>query len=335
MASALSLRLAATALFALSASAQSLSSSLDSLLHRSVDDVLNRPYAALLTTAPLSERDGENSTAGQAPAGAIPLNKDGSMNMTAWNMNTNSACRAMLGGLHKSTNPTGTCVCYNLPSLDVKTGIFEADLRLYQVSQPRGSFAGVATEDINVGISFNGASVMPVESKDVNGTGLVGDMPGMRKRGDGSMELLQSYMLIGQINADKMTDNMTMDELEAHLMPTLTLSARNSSGSMIRTNVSINEAAFLTGVFSQEVVLSDFAMAQAAVDEQLAGLSNGTVAFVLPGVQLMVFPIGLIIMSIWLLIFVAAVGFGTYERYNYALMYQRRQAVTMPKKATI
>ncbi|RGP80129.1 hypothetical protein FLONG3_1663 [Fusarium longipes] len=335
MAPALSLRLAATALFALSASAQSLQSSLDSLLHRTVDDVLNRPYAALLTTAPLSERDGQNSTAEQAPAGAIPLNTDGSMNMTAWNMNTNSACRTALGGLHKSTNPSGTCVCYNLPSLNMKTGVFEADVRLYQVSQPRGSFAAVAPENINVAIKFNGASAMAVRPTDVNGTGLVGDKPSMTKRADGDMTLLQSYMLVGQINADKMTDNMTMDELESHLMPVLTLTARNSSGSLIRTNVSINEAAFLTGVFSQEVVLSDFAMAQAAVDDQIAGLSNGTVAFVLPGVELMVFPIGLIIMSIWLLTFVLVVGFGTYERYNYALMYQRRQAVTMPRKATI
>jgi hypothetical protein len=118
-------------------------------------------------------------------------------------------------------------------------------------------------------------------------------------------------------------------------MPTLTLTARNSTGSMIRTTVSINEAAFLTGVFSQDVIMSDFAMASAAVDEQVAALANGTVAFILPGVQLMVFPIGLIMMSTWLLIFVVAVGFGTYERYNYALMYRRRQAITMPKKATI
>lgn len=210
MASALSLRLAATALFALSASAQQISSSLDAILHRSIDDVLHRPYAALLTSGSLAERDGANSTVDQAPAGEIPLNKDGSMNMTAWNMDTNNACRAVLGGLHKSTNPSGTCVCYNLPSLDVRTGVFEADLRLYQVSQPRGSFAAVAPEDINVGISFNGASVMPVQPTDVNGTGLVGEKPSMRKRADGGMELLQSYMLVGKINADKMTDNMTM-----------------------------------------------------------------------------------------------------------------------------
>ncbi|KAF5653569.1 hypothetical protein F25303_2187 [Fusarium sp. NRRL 25303] len=332
MASALSTRLAAAALFALSVTAQSSPAmSIESFI-RAADDVLHRPYVSLLST-PLAERDG-NATVEQLPAGDVPLTKDGSLNMTAWNMDTNAACRSVLGGLHKSTNPSGTCVCYNLPSLDVKTGVFEADVRLYQVSQPRGSFAAVAPEDINVGISYKGASVMPIQPTDVNGTGLTGGKPGMGKRQEG-MQLLQSYMLVGKIDADKMTDNMTMDELECHIMPTLTLTARNSTGSTIRTNVSVNEAAFLTGVFSQDVVMSDFAMASAAVDDQVAALNNGTVAFVLPGVQLMVLPIGLIMMSVWLLIFVLAVGFGTYERYNYALMYKRRQAVTMPKKATI
>ncbi|KAJ4257507.1 hypothetical protein NW762_008631 [Fusarium torreyae] len=330
MASAWPLRLTATALLALSASA-SISPSIDSIF-RKADDVLYRPYVSLISTS-LSERD-ENSTAGQLPAGDVPLNRDGSLNLTAWNTETNAACRSVLGGLHQSTNPSGTCVCYNLPSLDVKTGVFEADLRLYQVSQARGSFAAVAPEDINVGVSYSGASVMPISPKDVNGTGLRGELPSMGKRAEG-LELLQSYMFVGKIDTDKMTDNITMDELECHIMPTLTLTAKNSTGSTIRTNVSINEAAFLTGVFSKDVVMSDFALAQAAVDEQLQGLSNGTVAFVLPGVQLMVFPIGLIMMSIWILIFFAAVGFGTYERYNYAMMYKRRQAITVPKKERI
>ncbi|KAF4994072.1 hypothetical protein FGRMN_5987 [Fusarium graminum] len=331
MASALSLRLTVTGLFALSVSALS-SSPFDSHLLRKAGDVLNQPYVSLIAPS-LAERDG-NATVDQAPTGDLSLNKDGSLNLTAWNMDTNAACRAVLGGLHKSTNPSGTCVCYNLPSLDVKTGVFEADLRLYQVSEPRGSFAAVEPKDINVGISYNGASVMPIDANSVNGTGLVGKMPGMGKRSD-EMLLLQSYMLVGRIDSDKMLDNMTMDQLESHIMPTLTLTARNSTGNMIRTNVSINEAAFLTGVFSQDVVMSDYALASAAVDEQVAGLANGTVAFILPGVQLMVLPIGLIMMSTWVLIFVAAVGFGTYERYNYALMYKRRQAITMPKKATI
>lgn len=103
----------------------------------------------------------------------------------------------------------------------------------------------------------------------------------------------------------------------------------------MQTNVSINEASFLTGVFSQEVVMSDFGAAQQAVDDQTAGLKNGTVAFVLPGVQLMVYPVGLIITGVWLLVGVAVYGFGTYERFRYAEMYRRRQAVSVPRGNTI
>ncbi|WAO90562.1 Hypothetical protein NCS54_00799600 [Fusarium falciforme] len=329
MAAALSLRLTATAFLALSASASSL---VGDIVLRTADDVLNRPYISLLTST-LSGRD-ENSTLDQLPAPNVALAKDGSLNLTAWNADTNKACREVLGGLHQSTNPSGACVCYNLPSLDMKTGVFEADLRLFKVSEARGGFASVAPEDVQVGVTFDGATVMPIDPRDMNGTGMVGQVASMTKREAGP-ELMQTYMFVGRIDPDKMRDNMTMADLEYIIMPTLTLTAKNSTGGTIRTNVSINEAAFLTGVFSQDVVMSDFARAQAAVDEQIAGLKNGTVAFVLPGVQLMVFPIGLIITSIWLVIFVAAVGFGTYERFNYAEMYKRRQAVSVPRGPTI
>jgi hypothetical protein len=107
-------------------------------------------------------------------------------------------------------------------------------------------------------------------------------------------------------------------------MPTLTLSAVTPSGSQISSNVSLNEASFLVGVFSNDVVLSDFAAAQLAVSQQQADLKNGTVAFILPGVNLMIFPIGLIISCVWLFIGIIAYGFGTYERIQYATAFRRR-----------
>lgn len=110
-------------------------------------------------------------------------------------------------------------------------------------------------------------------------------------------------------------------------MPTLTLTGVNAAGQTVSTNVSSNEAAFLTGVFSKEIIKSDLAVAQAAVDEVVAQLKNGTVAFVLPGVQLMIFPVGLVVTSTWLLIGLAFYGFGTYERIGYAESYRRRRAI--------
>lgn len=118
-------------------------------------------------------------------------------------------------------------------------------------------------------------------------------------------------------------------------MPILTLTAVNATGQTISTNVSSNEAAFVTGVFSKEIIMSDFALASAAVDAVVEGLRNGTVAFVLPGVQILIFPVGLIITSIWLVLGVAAYGYGTYMRIAYAEQFKRRSAVAGNTKRTI
>lgn len=322
MAPASSLRLTAVALLALSISANASNTP----ILRRAEDVLHRPYASVATSSLLNVRD---ISSGLSTSDTL-TKRDGSLNMTAWDQETTAACRAVLTSLHQSTNPSGSCVCYNLPSLDIKTGVFEADLRLFQVNEPRGSFEGISSKDISVGVSYTGASVMAIDPDEVTGQGMVGSYSTVARRSD-EPTLLRSYMFIGKIDQNRMVENMTMADFETIIMPTLTLTAKNSSGSTIKTTVSVNEAAFLTGVFSSEVVMSDFAAAQAAVDDQLAGLNNGTVAFVLPGVQILVFPIGLIITSIWLLIGVVVVGFGTYERWNYAEMYRRRQAVAVPR----
>lgn len=109
-------------------------------------------------------------------------------------------------------------------------------------------------------------------------------------------------------------------------MPTVTLSATNAAGQIVSTNVSSNEAAFVVGAFSQSVVLSSTALAQIAVDQVVAGLANGTVAFVLPGVNLLIFPIGLVIAGIWFVIGFAVIGFGFFERVQYRESYRRRAA---------
>lgn len=116
-------------------------------------------------------------------------------------------------------------------------------------------------------------------------------------------------------------------------MPVLTLTAVNSLGQTVNTKVSSNEAAFVTGVFSQSTVMSDFSIASLAVQDQVAGLKNGTVAFVLPGVRIMVFPIGLIITSTWLAIGLAVYGMGTIQRMGFRDRYQR--AIQRANKAAV
>jgi len=105
----------------------------------------------------------------------------------------------------------------------------------------------------------------------------------------------------------------------------VTLSAVNAGGASVSANVSSNEAVFVNGVFSKEVIMSDIARAQLAVNELVDGLGNGTVAFVLPGVELLIFPIGLIITGLWMLMGFAIYGLGTFERINHRHTFRTRK----------
>ena len=115
-------------------------------------------------------------------------------------------------------------------------------------------------------------------------------------------------------------------------MPVLTLSAVNTTGQTIATNVSSNEAAFVAGVFSKEVFMSDFALASKAVEDITINLREldpsdpKYVAFVLPGVSLMVYPIGLIITGLWTLVGFSVISFGYFERVSYRDQFRRRKA---------
>ncbi|KAL2261257.1 hypothetical protein VTK26DRAFT_4513 [Humicola hyalothermophila] len=264
-----------------------------------------------------------------------PLNPDGTLDVAAWDEAANKACREALRNLPEASNPSGACVCYNLPLLDSSTGTFEADLRLFQRNEPRGDFEGVPQEKIEVELSYSGASVTEVKRGPATQNAAAAAPPtaaGLSRRQDDNntnndnLPLLQSYLFIGQIDKDKMTNDMDDGQLQALVMPVITLKATNAAGRPVSTNVSSNEAAFLMGALTN-TAMSNFTMAQQLVEIDLEGLRNGTVPFVLPGVQIMIFPIGLIITSAWLLIGLLAYGFGTYERYNFREAHRRRIAV--------
>jgi hypothetical protein len=311
----------------------------DNLILRSAD-VLHKPYAALLARLPsqppldyledgipmlkprqnddASAEDGSNSPGGlNATEPGIVLNPDRSLNFTAWSLAVNPACAQALGTLRQATNPSGACVCYNIIALDMNDWRFEADLRLFEVSPSRGDFAGIPVEAMGVIVNYDGA-----EADGTNLTTIAGVREGAPSDGP---RLNQVYRIKGQIDTDKVNPDMTVSALEIILMPMITLRAANGSGE-VRTTVSSNEASFLAGVFSSQSVMSDFSAAQLAVDQSTEALRNGTIAFVLPGTQIMIFPIGLVVTGTWLLIGLTAYGYGTFQRMQYAEMYKTRQA---------
>lgn len=136
----------------------------------------------------------------------VQLNANGTVNMTAWDAQVNAACTAALSKLTEASNPSGTCTCYNLPVLNNATGAFEADLRLYQLSAPRAEFAGIPADQVQVSLSYNGASVSPVSAATA-GTKVASRQTTTTGTG---LKLLQTYLFIGQIDANKLSLNMNM-----------------------------------------------------------------------------------------------------------------------------
>ncbi|KAI0532275.1 hypothetical protein GGR58DRAFT_517846 [Xylaria digitata] len=243
-----------------------------------------------------------------------------SLNMTQWDADTLAACTDTLSTLSASSNPSGMAVCYNIVQLDTNLGEFMADLRLFEVSPPSGAWEGVPLQQMEGGISFNGATASEINGQQVASRGI-------SRRQNTGPTAHRTYMIVGRINEDQMIPPMTIQKIEPLIMPTFTLTAKDATGQSISTVVSSNEAAFVNGIFSKEVVLSTFGQASLAVQNITAELEAGRVAFVLPGVNLLIFPIGLVVTSFWTLLGVGAYAYGTYERYNYRETYRRRKAM--------
>jgi len=136
------------------------------------------------------------------------------MNVTLWDAETTTACNdslMMLNGV--ASNPAGMAVCYNLPYLDNSTGVFQADLRLYMISDPTGDFYGIPAQNVTVGLQYFGASVQTINPSELKKRDF-SSWPSTRreheieKRATMVPSLVQSYAFLGQINKNLMVPNM-------------------------------------------------------------------------------------------------------------------------------
>ena len=139
------------------------------------------------------------------------------MNITEWDAQTMAACSTALSALNGNAgNPSGMAACYNLPYLDNSTGVFQADLRLFTVSAPSGTFANIPSQNVMVGLSYTGATVSAVNASSLMRRGDLVSLiswprsadGGMRKRQAAVPTMTQSYAFVGQINKDLLNKSM-------------------------------------------------------------------------------------------------------------------------------
>jgi hypothetical protein len=134
-------------------------------------------------------------------------------NTTQWDTDTMAACITALTTLNGNAgNPSGLAVCYNLPWLDQSTGVFQADLRLFSISPPSGDFANIPPQNVQVGLSYNAASVSAVNTSAMSRRdGLVSLISWPRnldKREASVPTMVQGYYFVGQIDKDKLNSSL-------------------------------------------------------------------------------------------------------------------------------
>jgi hypothetical protein len=180
---------------------------------RSVDieDVLRRDAEIMAT---LTKRQAGAQSAPQistTPASGDAAKAD----LAKWEEQTKAACGSALTVLNgQASNPSGIAVCYNLPFLDNQTGIFQAELRMYNVSAPINPWVGVSAGDVSMALSYLGATV-----QNTNGTFAKRDIvdisfPPIKARSlverqAAAPQELKVLMYVGKINSNLMGSAMT------------------------------------------------------------------------------------------------------------------------------
>ncbi len=163
---------------------------LDEMVYRGADEMrMGRLVARMPQPPPAAPTESAASNlSGSDPSNIDPVQIDATIS---------AACSTALGDIKSVSNDAGLLGCYNIPFLNTNTGVFEADLRLYELSQPRGAFEGKKATDVNVQVSYPNAafSTIPQSMRDTKrGVELES------RQAPGSMTELQDFLFVGQIS---------------------------------------------------------------------------------------------------------------------------------------
>ena len=230
------------------------------------------------------------------------------------------ACGQAVLAIKPSSNPAGVVACYDVTEWKPATGDFISEVRIYQRSQPSGSWASINTSTALTTLKYPAATIASFGRR-------------MRQRQTTSKPAaIFSTSYTGHIDSTLQLTKLNNTELISLLIPTITLeaispsSSSSSSNTPVFANISNSDIVFFpTGPFSrtQHSTLSAVFSNPSALAAD--AISSSTV-FVLPGVRLGIFPTGLIITGVWCVLFLGAFGYGTVGRIVHQKRFRRRIA---------
>lgn len=184
-----------------------------------LEDRLARDAESMMAT--LTVRQDANNADSAPQVSTTPQSGDASeVNLQQWEAQTREACQNALSELNgQASNPSGIAVCYNLPFLDNSTGVFQAELRMYNISAPIDPWQGVTAADVSMTLSYLGATVQstngtfvrrdePESADGILVERLVENLGKRQDAGNGPAEL-KVLNYVGKINDNLMGSAMT------------------------------------------------------------------------------------------------------------------------------
>jgi hypothetical protein len=222
-----------------------------------------------------------------------------------------------------ASSASGMAVCYNIAFLNNVTGVFQADLRLYRVAPATTEWANVKDADVNIDLSYSGASVSMASEN--------GPAPSSKRSLEGravsdlTPTLVQGFNFVGKMNDDLINTPLNISKLRSYLSPEVILTTPNPadpSSDMLKTTLSPDDASFVNGLLGQGSSPSCSALACLPSPAEARRAATGE--FQLPGKTFGIFPLGLIITGAWAVVACVVVGWGTLGRYRFRTQYRRR-----------
>lgn len=115
-----------------------------------------------------------------------------------YNVSVIAACQNAIKPLKSVVNPSGMVACYNIPFFDESSGNFVADIRIYQVSDPRDDFAVIRSSEYTLEVSIPQATLSsPRHLSAENVT-------------DSGLSMLHGFQHVGQLNSEILLDNLSL-----------------------------------------------------------------------------------------------------------------------------
>jgi len=143
----------------------------------------------------------------QAIAAATPA-----ADPAAWNKEVEQKCTAAVEKLNAiASSESGMSACYNVPFLDEVKGTFESELRIYNISAPRGSFAGATLDNMMISMDFPSATFSEFSGSVKNKRDIVARQQAQTQGTAGvpRAQLISIKRYIGQLNPGNFNSTMT------------------------------------------------------------------------------------------------------------------------------